>query len=162
MADSLTSLSTSVSTSSTKLRIRIFRHDVVSLLANAEMTVELASMLVDTIFRTLFIYDDRRSRKAVDDVIIKSLNEVIFMKSFAGAVVQAMEKQLKVQSHVGCYRLLNWSVLLLTKSQFSSVSKNAVSRVASAQAGLVNLVMQRSFRERRACKRIFFHLFSQV
>lgn len=125
------------------------------------MTVELASMLVDTIFRTLFIYDDRRSRKAVDDVIIKSLNEVIFMKSFAGAVVQAMEKQLKVQSHVGCYRLLNWSVLLLTKSQFSSVSKNAVSRVASAQAGLVNLVMQRSFRERRACKRIFFHLFSQ-
>ncbi|KAL9381895.1 hypothetical protein Peur_024930 [Populus x canadensis] len=161
MADSLTSLSTSVSTSSTKLRIRIFRHDVVSLLANAEMTVELASMLVDTIFRTLFIYDDRRSRKAVDDVIIKSLNEVIFMKSFAGAVVQAMEKQLKVQSHVGCYRLLNWSVLLLTKSQFSSVSKNAVSRVASAQAGLVNLVMQRSFRERRACKRIFFHLFSQ-
>ncbi|KAH8480941.1 hypothetical protein H0E87_030999 [Populus deltoides] len=161
MADSLTSLSTSVSTSSTKVRIRIFRHDVVSLLANAEMTVELASMLVDTIFRTLFIYDDRRSRKAVDDVIIKSLNEVIFMKSFAGAVVQAMEKQLKVQSHVGCYRLLNWSVLLLTKSQFSSVSKNAVSRVASAQAGLVNLVMQRSFRERRACKRIFFHLFSQ-
>ncbi|XP_034925306.1 protein ILITYHIA isoform X1 [Populus alba] len=161
MADSLTSLSTSVSTSSTKLRIRIFRHDVVSLLANAEMTVELASTLVDTIFRTLFIYDDRRSRKAVDDVIIKSLNEVIFMKSFAGAVVQAMEKQLKVQSHVGCYRLLNWSVLLLTKSQFSSVSKNAVSRVASAQAGLVNLVMQRSFRERRACKRIFFHLFSQ-
>lgn len=125
------------------------------------MTVELASTLVDTIFRTLFIYDDRRSRKAVDDVIIKSLNEVIFMKSFAGAVVQAMEKQLKVQSHVGCYRLLNWSVLLLTKSQFSSVSKNAVSRVASAQAGLVNLVMQRSFRERRACKRIFFHLFSQ-
>ncbi|KAG6737448.1 hypothetical protein POTOM_058970 [Populus tomentosa] len=161
MADSLTSLSTSVSTSSTKLRIRIFRHDVVSLLANAEMTVELASTLVDTIFRTLFIYDDRRSRKAVDDVIIKSLNEVIFMKSFAGAVVQAMEKQLKVQSHVGCYRLLNWSILLLTKSQFSSVSKNAVSRVASAQAGLVNLVMQRSFRERRACKRIFFHLFSQ-
>ncbi|KAJ6854774.1 protein ILITYHIA isoform X2 [Populus alba x Populus x berolinensis] len=161
MADSLTSLSTSVSTSSTKLRIRIFRHDVVSLLANAEMTVELASTLVDTIFRTLFIYDDRRSRKAVDDVIIKSLNEVIFMKSFAGAVVQAMEKQLKVQSHVGCYRLLNWSVLLLTKSQFSSVSKNAVSRVASAQAGLVNLVMQRSFRERRACRRIFFHLFSQ-
>lgn len=125
------------------------------------MTVELASTLVDTIFRTLFIYDDRRSRKAVDDVIIKSLNEVIFMKSFAGAVVQAMEKQLKVQSHVGCYRLLNWSVLLLTKSQFSSVSKNAVSRVASAQAGLVNLVMQRSFRERRACRRIFFHLFSQ-
>ncbi|KAJ6744278.1 TRANSLATIONAL ACTIVATOR GCN1-RELATED, partial [Salix purpurea] len=161
MADSLTSLSTSVSTSSTKIRLRIFRHDVVSLLANAEMTVELASMLVDTIFRTLFIYDDRRSRKAVDDVIIKSLNEVIFMKSFAGAVVQAMEKQLKVQSHVGCYRLLNWSVLLLTKSQFSSVSKNAVSRVASAQAGMVNLVMQRSFRERRACRRIFFHLFSQ-
>ncbi|KAJ6296634.1 hypothetical protein OIU78_022369 [Salix suchowensis] len=161
MADSLTSLSTSVSTSSTKIRLRIFRHDVVSLLANAEMTVELASMLVDTIFRTLFIYDDRRSRKAVDDVIIKSLNEVIFMKSFAGAVVQAMEKQLKVQSHVGCYRLLNWSVLLLTKSQFSSVSKNAVSRVASAQAGMVNLVMQRSFRERRACRRVFFHLFSQ-
>ncbi|CAK7341235.1 unnamed protein product [Dovyalis caffra] len=161
MTDSLTSLSTAVSTSSTKLRLRIFRHDIVSLINNVEMTVELASVLVDTIFRTLFIYEDRGSRKAVDDVIIKSLNEVIFMKSFAGAVVQAMEKQLKVQSHVGCYRLLNWSILLLTKSQFSSVSKNAVSRVASAQAGLVNLVMQRSFRERRACRRIFFQLFSQ-
>uniref|UniRef100_A0A6N2KG60 TOG domain-containing protein n=1 Tax=Salix viminalis TaxID=40686 RepID=A0A6N2KG60_SALVM len=155
MADSLTSLSTSVSTSSTKIRLRVFRHDVVPLLANAEMTVELASMLVDTIFRTLFIYDDRRSRKAVDDVIIKSLNEVIFMKSFAGAVVQAMEKQLKVQSHVGCYRLLNWSVLLLTKIQFLTVS-----RVASAQAGMVNLVMQRSFRERRACRRISFTCFT--
>ncbi|KAL6583511.1 eIF-2-alpha kinase activator GCN1 [Orobanche minor] len=72
-----------------------------------------------------------------------------------------MEKQLKLQSHVGCYILLKWSCLLLSKSQFASLSKNALSRVAFIQASVLRIVMQASFCERRACKRIFFHLLSE-
>lgn len=127
-----------------------------------DMSTELASLLTDTIFRTVAIYDDRRSRKAVDDVIVKSLSGTVFMKTFAAALVQSMEKQLKSQSHVGCYRLLSWSCLLLSKSKFSTVSKNALCRVASGQASLLNLVWRRSFRERRACKKKIFHLFKEV
>ncbi|CAL0308828.1 unnamed protein product [Lupinus luteus] len=125
------------------------------------MSMEHASLLTDIIFRTVAIYDDRRSRKAVDDVIVKALSETIFMKTFAAALVQNMEKQLKFQSHVGCYRLLSWSCLLLSKSQFAAISKNALFRVASAQASLLHIIYQRSFRERRACKKKFFSLFSQ-
>ncbi|KAI9185460.1 hypothetical protein LWI28_007508 [Acer negundo] len=160
-SDPLISIAGSVSTSSTKRRVRIFRNDVPSLLLNKEMSPELASLLVDIIFKTVPIYDDRGSREAVDDVIEKALGEVTFMKTFAAALVQAMDKQSKFQSHVGCYRLLKWSCLLLSKSQFATVSKNALCRVASAQASLLHIVMQRSFRERRACKQTFFHLFSE-
>lgn len=160
-SDTLISIAASVSTSSTKRRQRIFRRDVTSLIRNTEMSPEIASFLVDIIFKTFSVYDDRGSRKAVDDVIEKGLSEVTFMKTFAAALVQAMEKQSKFQSHVGCYRLLKWSCLLLSKSQFATVSKNALCRVAAAQASLLHIVMQRSFRERRACKQTFFHLFSQ-
>ncbi|KAH9784173.1 protein ILITYHIA [Citrus sinensis] len=160
-SDTLISIAASVSTSSTKRRQRIFRHDVTSLIRNTEMSPEIASFLVDIIFKTFSVYDDRGSRKAVDDVIEKGLGEVTFMKTFAAALVQAMEKQSKFQSHVGCYRLLKWSCLLLSKSQFATVSKNALCRVAAAQASLLHIVMQRSFRECRACKQTFFHLFSQ-
>lgn len=117
---------------------------------------------MDTIFKTYPIYDDGGSRKAVNDVIVKALGEVIFMKSFAAALVQAMDKQSKFQSHVGCYTLLKWSCLLLSKSQFATVSRNALCRVAAAQTSLLHIVMQRSFRERRACIKTFLHLFSQV
>lgn len=129
---------------------------------SAGMSPELASQLVDVIFRTLAVYDDRASRKAVDDVIEKALSETTFMKTFAATLVQSMEKQSKFQSHVGCYRLLSWSYLLLCKSEFASVSKSAFTRVAAAQASLIHIVMQRSFRERRACKQTFFRLFSEV
>ncbi|XP_048226208.1 protein ILITYHIA isoform X2 [Ricinus communis] len=163
MADSssLDSISGSVSTQSPNKRVRIFRDDISSILSKSDMSPELASSLVDIVFKTLATYEDRRSRKAVDDMIVKALGEIIFMKSFAAALVQAMEKQSKFHSHVGCYRLLNWSCLLLCKSQFAAVSKNAVCRVAAAQASTLSTVIHRSFRERRACKRLFFHLFSQ-
>lgn len=128
----------------------------------ADISAELASLLTDIIFRTVAIYDDRRSRKAVDDVIVKALGGTVFMKTFAAALVQSMEKQLKSQSNVGCYRLLSWSCLLLSKSLFATVSKNAFCRVAAAQASLLSIVLQRSFREKRACKKKFFHLFSEV
>lgn len=126
------------------------------------MSSEFASLLVDTIFKTLAIYDDWGSSKAVDNMIVKALGEVTFMKSFAAVLVQTMEKQSKFQSHIGCYRLLKWSCLLLGKSQFVSLSKNALCRVAAVQASLLNTVMQRSFREKSAGRQIFFHLFSQV
>ncbi|KVI07286.1 Armadillo-like helical [Cynara cardunculus var. scolymus] len=123
------------------------------------MSTESASQLVDLIFMTLYIYDDRGSRKAVDDLIVKELSEVIFMKTFAATLVQGMEKQLKFQSHVGCYRLMNWSCLLLCRSQFISVSKSAFSRVAASQASILQISMQGSSHERRACRRTFIHSF---
>ncbi|KAM3705375.1 hypothetical protein ACJW31_03G074900 [Castanea mollissima] len=159
--DSLVSIAGLVSTQSTKTRVRIFRHELPPVLDNSAMCTELASLLVDIIFRTLSIYDDRGSRNAVDDLIAKALGDVLFMKNFAAALVQVMERQVKVQSHVGCYRLLRWSCLLLSRSQFATVSKNALCRVAATQASLLHIVVQRSFRERRACKQTFFNLFSQ-
>ncbi|GMN25829.1 hypothetical protein TIFTF001_001087 [Ficus carica] len=160
-SESLGSIAGFVSTPSTKKRGRIFRDEIPPILSNSEMNAELASVLVDVVFKTLYVYDERGSRRAVDNVITKVLGETIFMKSFAAALVQAMEKQAKVQSHVGCLRLLQWSCFLLSKSQFATVSKNACCRLATAQASLLHIVMRRSFRDRRGCKQTFFQLFSQ-
>ncbi|KGN61327.2 protein ILITYHIA [Cucumis sativus] len=163
MADSLdllNSISGLVSTPSTKKRIRIFLNQIPAIFKNSEAYEEFALQLVDIIFSTLFIYDDRGSREAVDNVIIKALSEITFMKSFAAALVQSMEKQSKFHTRVGCYRLLKWSCLLVY-SQFSTISKNAFSRLGSAQATLIHILMEGSFRERRACKQTFFHLLSQ-
>ncbi|ESQ38842.1 hypothetical protein EUTSA_v10022486mg [Eutrema salsugineum] len=158
---SLLSISASVSTSSTLDRLRIFRHGIPEILQNSDMTSDIAPVLVDIIFQTLAIYDDRGSRKAVDDLIVKGLENVTFMKVFAAILVQVMEKELKFCFDTVCYRLLTWSCLLLGKSQFATVSKNAFVRVASTQASLLHIVMEGSFRMRRACKRYMFHLFSQ-
>ncbi|XP_050917035.1 protein ILITYHIA [Lathyrus oleraceus] len=161
---SLVSLSELVSTSSTNQRLRIFQREVPAFLNSSisdDVAPELASLLTDIIFRTVAIYDDRGSRKAVDDVIVKALSGTVFMKTFAAVLVQSMEKQMKSQSHVGCFRLISWSCLLLSKSKFSTVSKNALCRVAAGQASLLNIVWRRSFRERRACKKKIFHLFSK-
>ncbi|XP_024025150.1 protein ILITYHIA [Morus notabilis] len=160
-SESLASIAGLVSTSSTKKRLRIFRDEIPPILVNSEMNAELASLLVDIVFKTLYIYDDRGSRSAVNDVITNVLGETIFMKSFAAALVQAMEKQAKVQSFVGCFRLLQWSCFLLSKSQFATVSKSACCRLATVQASLLHIVTQRSVRERKACKQAFFLLFSQ-
>ncbi|KAL4557543.1 hypothetical protein LXL04_035724 [Taraxacum kok-saghyz] len=153
------SLASSIPTSSTKNRIRIFRSEIPSILLNSEMSSDTASQLVDLIYTTLYIYDDRGSRKAVDDLIIKSLSELVFMKTFAAALVQAMDKQIKVHSHVGCSRLMNWSCILLCKSQFISVAKNAFSRVSAAQASLLQISIQGSSHERRTCRKAFIHSF---
>lgn len=129
---------------------------------SSQMTAEFVSPLVDILFQTLSIYDDLGSRKAVDDVIIKALTEAVFMKSFAATLVQAMERHSKFQSLTGGYRLLKWSCLLLIHSQFAMLSKNALCRVAQAQATVLHIVMQGSFRVRRACRKTFFHLFTKV
>ncbi|CAG7894016.1 unnamed protein product, partial [Brassica rapa] len=157
----LLSIAGSVSTSSTLVRVRIFRHEIPQFLQNFDMSSDIATVLVDIIFQTLAIYDDRGSRKAVDDLIVKGLENVTFMKAFAALLVQVMEKELKSCFSIVCYRLLAWSCLLLGKSQFATVSRNGFVRVASAQASLLGVVMESSFRMRRACKRFMFHLFSQ-
>lgn len=126
------------------------------------MSPESASQLVDLLFVTLFIYDDRGSRKVVDDIIIKSLGQVIFMKTFAANLVQTMDKQSKLQSHVGCYRLMKWSTLLLSKRQFISISKSAFRKVAAAQASCLQISIQASSRERRACRKTFIRLLLEV
>ncbi|KAF6144359.1 hypothetical protein GIB67_024586 [Kingdonia uniflora] len=165
MADKLEilrSVAESVSTSSTKQRSRIFLNVVSSVLNDSEISNDEVSMLVEIVFQTLFIYDDLASRKVVDDVIVKALGETVFMKCFAGVLVQNMEKQSKLKSsHIGSYKLLKWSCLLLTKSQFTSISKNALWKVAGLQASLLRIVMQSSFRIRRACKKLFLRVFAQ-
>ncbi|XP_010470324.1 PREDICTED: eIF-2-alpha kinase activator GCN1-like isoform X1 [Camelina sativa] len=160
-SESLLAISGSVSTSSTLIRLRIFRHDIPEILQNSDMTSEIAPVLVDIIFQTLAIYDDRSSRKAVDDLIVKGLGNVTFMKTFAAMLVQVMDKQLKCCFDSVSYRLLTWSCLLLENSQFATVSKNAFARVASTQASILRTIMESSFRMQRACKRFMFHLFSQ-
>ncbi|XP_073041088.1 protein ILITYHIA [Primulina eburnea] len=161
--ESLIAVAPSISTPSSKRRIQIFRSQIPSILNNLDslqMSIEIVSLLVDLLFQTLSIYDDHGSRKAVDEVIIKALREDLFMKSFATTLVQAMEKQSKIKSITGSYRLLKWSCLLLTYSQFATLS-NTLCRVAQAQASVLNIVLQGSFRVRRASKKTLFHLFSK-
>lgn len=129
---------------------------------SSQITAEFASLLVDLLFQTLPIYDDHGSRKAVDDVIVRALSEAVFLKNFAANLVQAMERQSKFQSLTGAYRLLKWSCLLLIYSQFASLSKNALCRVAQAQASILQMVMRGSFHVKRACMKAFSHLFAKV
>ncbi|KAJ0229809.1 Protein ILITYHIA [Hirschfeldia incana] len=159
--ESLLSIAGSVSTSSTLDRIRIFRHEIPQILHNFDMSSDIAAVLVDIIFQTLAIYDDRGSRKAVDDLVVKGLANVAFMKAFAALLVQVMDKESKFCFGAVCYRLLAWSCLLLGKSQFATVSRTGFVKVASKQASLLRVVMESSFRMRRASKRFMFHLFSQ-
>ncbi|XP_020529182.1 protein ILITYHIA [Amborella trichopoda] len=159
----LSSAAELVSTASTKLRVKIFHEELLPLLQSPGLASgDITSLFVDIIFHTLFIYDDRASQKAVDDVIIKALGEVPFMKHFAAALVQTAEKQLKARSSFGCYRLLKWSCLLLRWSQFTTISKNAISRIVALQASLLHVLLQGSFRVRRASKHICYHLFSEL
>ncbi|XP_008796399.2 protein ILITYHIA [Phoenix dactylifera] len=148
-----------VSTPSTKERVRIFRETLPPLLQSSELSSDVASLLVDIVFQTLLLYDDRPSRKAVDDLIIKALGQTTFMKCFAASLVQSMEKHSKIRSAVGSYKLLKWSCLLLRWSQFTSVSKSGFLRLAMAQTFLCQDIMQGPFRKRRACKNMFFQLF---
>ncbi|KAL5670615.1 hypothetical protein ACJX0J_022836, partial [Zea mays] len=118
-------------------------------------------LLVDLIFQTLPIYDDRASRKAVDDLVIQALGEPTFMKPFAAVLVQSMEKNLKVTNPLTSLKLLRWSHYLLKWSQFATLTKGAFTRLANAQAVLCQVLMDGSFRRRRTCKQLFIHLFSE-
>uniref|UniRef100_A0A0D9VYB3 TOG domain-containing protein n=1 Tax=Leersia perrieri TaxID=77586 RepID=A0A0D9VYB3_9ORYZ len=150
-----------VSTSSTTRRLRLFRHTLPHLLAKPSESPSDTALLVDLIFQTLPIYDDRASRKAVDDMVIQALGESTFMKPFAASLVQSMEKNMKVTSPLACFKLLRWSCTLLTWSQFAMVSKGAFTRLANAQVVLCQVLMDGSFRQRRTCKQLFTRLFSE-
>ncbi|XP_073102669.1 protein ILITYHIA [Elaeis guineensis] len=150
-----------VSTSSTKERVRIFRERLPPVLQSSELSSDVAPLLVGIVFQTLFLYDDRPSRKAVDDLIIKALGQTTFMKCFAASLVQSMEKHSKFRSAAGSYKLLKWSCLLLRWSQFTSVSKSGFLRLAMAQTFLCQDIMQGPFRKRRACKNMFVQLFHE-
>ncbi|CAA7390601.1 unnamed protein product [Spirodela intermedia] len=89
----LRAASSEVSTSSTKQRIQIFSHTLPAALRNAEVSADFASLLVDIIFKTMPIYDDRQSINVVDSLIVEVLVESPFMKSFAAVLVLSMEKQ---------------------------------------------------------------------
>ncbi|XP_062212235.1 protein ILITYHIA-like [Phragmites australis] len=157
----LRAASAEVSTSSAKRRLRLFRHTLLPLVAKASASSSDTALLVDLIFQTLPIYDDRASRKAVDDMVIQALGEPTFMKPFAAALVQSMEKNLKVTSPLTSFKLLRWSHYLLKWSQFATLSKGAFSRLANAQAVLCQVLMDGSFRRRRTCKQLFIQLFSE-
>uniref|UniRef100_A0A0E0KIC6 TOG domain-containing protein n=1 Tax=Oryza punctata TaxID=4537 RepID=A0A0E0KIC6_ORYPU len=150
-----------VSTSSTTRRLRLFRHTLPHLLAKASESPSDTTLLVDLIFQTLPIYDDRASRKAVDDMVIQALGESTFMKPFAASLVQCMEKNMKVTSPLACFKLLRWSCYLLKWSQFATLSKGGFSRLANAQTVLCQVLMDGSFRQRRTCKQLFTRLFSE-
>ncbi|KAM0941961.1 putative armadillo-like helical, translational activator Gcn1, TOG domain-containing protein [Dioscorea sansibarensis] len=159
--DVLRAATEEVSTSSTKLRIQIFRQRLTPILQDSDLSDGVASLLVDIIFQTLPIYDDRHSTIAVNDLIIKGLGEAIFMKYFATSLIQTMEKHVKIHSPVGCYKLLKWSSLLLRRSQFASASKHGFSRLVCAQASLCQILMQGSYHLRGACRKLFVHLFTE-
>ncbi|XP_020581084.1 protein ILITYHIA-like [Phalaenopsis equestris] len=160
--DVLRAAAEGVSTSSTKQRIRIFRENLLPLLQIKELSSDVADLLVALVFQTLLIYDDRPSRKAVDDLIITALRSSAFMKCFAAVLVQSMEKYSKNDCSIGSFKLLKWSCLLLRWSQFTSLSKGGFLRLATAQAFLSQSLMHGAYRRRRACKKWFFHIFSEV
>ncbi|KQK13484.1 protein ILITYHIA [Brachypodium distachyon] len=158
----LRSAAAEVSSPSTKRRLRLFRHTLPPLLTRAAAeSPSDTTLLVDLIFQTLPLYDDRASRKAVDDMVILALGESTFMKPFASTLVQSMERNLKVTSPLACFKLLRWSCYLLKWTQFATLSKGGFSRLANAQAVLCQVLMSGSFRQHRTCKQLFIRLFSE-
>lgn len=149
------------STASTKQRIQIFRERLLPAVRNKELSADDTGALVDIIFKTLNLYDDRPSRNAVDDLIGELVGEITYMKNFAAVLVQSMERQSKTLNPPGSYRLLKWSCLLLKRSQFASLSKNAFLKLATAQASLLPSVLNGSFRMHRSCRKLFRNLFSE-
>ncbi|VAH94951.1 unnamed protein product [Triticum turgidum subsp. durum] len=159
--EALRAAAAEVSTPSATRRLRLFRDTLPPLLAKATESPSDTALLVDLIFQTLPLYDDRASRKAVDDMVIRALSESTFMKTFAATLVQSMEKNLKVTSPLACFKLLRWSCYLLKWTQFATLSKGGFSRLANAQAVLSQVLMNGSFRQRRTCKQLFIRLFSE-
>ncbi|XP_020166080.1 protein ILITYHIA [Aegilops tauschii subsp. strangulata] len=159
--EALRAAAAEVSTPSATRRLRLFRDTLPPLLAKATESPSDTTLLVDLIFQTLPLYDDRASRKAVDDMVIQALSESTFMKTFAATLVQSMEKNLKVTSPLACFKLLRWSCYLLKWTQFATLSKGGFSRLANAQAVLSQVLMNGSFRQRRTCKQLFIRLFSE-
>ncbi|CAN6460506.1 unnamed protein product [Victoria cruziana] len=162
--ETLVAVSEQVYTSSTKQRVKIFRDDVFSIVQQnkGQMPPDVVSLLVDIVFNTLFVYDDRTSREAVDYIVIKALAEDSFMKSFAARLVQSVEKQFKARTPFCCYRLLKWTFMLLRWSRFTTVSRNGFSKISTLQSSLLYTISQGPFRVYRASKKAFFQFITEV
>lgn len=121
-----------------------------------------AAEVVDVIFSTLPLYDDRHSQAAVVELITRGLKESAFVKVFAGALVQTIEKSYKNCSDAVRLKLLRWSCLLVAQVPTLLSAKSAFSRLAAAQGFLLTSLYQGPVRLRRATRHIFTQYLSNV
>lgn len=121
-----------------------------------------AAEVVDIIFSTLPLYDDRQSQAAVVKLITRGLKESAFVKVFAGSLVQNIEKTYKNSSDAVRLKLLRWSCLLVAQVPTLLSAKSAFCRLAAAQGFLLAFLYQGPVRLRRATRRIFTHYLSNV
>ncbi|CAM6126914.1 unnamed protein product [Calypogeia fissa] len=152
-----------VSTSSTKERVAIFEASVPSALNAPGVDVaELVPELVNLIFKTIPLYEDRTSQIAVEHAISRSLQEAAFLKAFTGTLVQTAEKSCKLSSNSVRYKLFRWSCLLIRQNPALLSAKNAFSRLVAVQASLLTLLLEGSYTVKRATNQVALHLFSEV
>jgi len=121
-----------------------------------------AAEVVDVIFSTLPLYDDRQSQAAVVNLITRGLKESSFVKVFAGALVQNIEKSYRNSSDAVRLKLLRWSCLLVAQVPSLLSAKSAFCRLAAGQGFLLSFLYQGSVRLRRATGHIFTHYLSNV
>lgn len=121
-----------------------------------------AAEVVDVIFSTLPLYDDRQSQAAVVKLITRGLKESSFVKVFAGALVQNTEKSSRNSSDAVRLKLLRWSCLIVAQVPTLLSAKSAFCRLAAAQGLLLAYLYQGPVRLRRATRRIFTHYLSNV
>lgn len=108
------------------------------------------------IFRTLPLYDDRKSQAAVDRVLFDAINrEPAFVKAFAGALVQTVEKSHNSVGNRGRFRLLQWISLLVRTSPDIAKAKGAFLRLAGALAILLTDLLRGGERLWRVAERHF-------
>ncbi|KAG0555734.1 hypothetical protein KC19_11G000200 [Ceratodon purpureus] len=149
-----------VSSASTNRRIALFRNLARTL--PGEAINKDAPEVVDVIFSTLPLYDDRHSQAAVVELIIRGLEESTFIKVFAGVLVQNIERSHKNCSDAVRLKLLRWSCLLVGRVPTLLSAKSAFCRLAAAQGFLLASLYQGPVRLRRATTRIFIHYLSNV
>jgi hypothetical protein len=122
--------------------------------------------LVELIFSTLSLYDDRASQVAVEHVIVKALkeDEPVFVKAFASVLVQTAERIGKSSSGTVQLKLLRWSCLLINHNPAILLAKSAFFRLAAMQGSLLFELSQgaTTVRLRQSSQRIFLHLLSEV
>lgn len=162
MAHPLQAAAQQVTTSSTKLRVAIFRASISSFLDNPdENLADYATSLADLMFETLYLYNDRASLAAVEFVLMKAIKEPAFLRVFTALLIQTAEKVAKTGTTSVCYRLLRWSCLLLRWNPGILTAKAAFAKLTVIQGSLVYSLLQESFRVKRATRRIFFHTLSE-
>jgi hypothetical protein len=161
----------SVSTASTKQRVTIFQATIPSVLfppsgGGRECFSSFVGDLVELIFSTLSLYDDRASQVAVEHVIVKALkeDEPVFVKAFASVLVQTAERIGKSSSGTVQLKLLRWSCLLINHNPAILLAKSAFFRLAAMQGSLLFELSQgnTTVRLRQSSQRIFLHLLSEV